>query len=52
MRKVLFNLYLDPDEFDFIAMKSAKTGKPRAAIVRDLVKQYRKEEQKKERKEE
>jgi len=40
MRKTMLNLYLDQDQFNFIAKRSAETGRSRAAIVRELVKQY------------
>jgi predicted DNA-binding protein len=37
MSKVLFQLYIDPDQQDYIAKESEKTGRSRAAIVRDLI---------------
>jgi hypothetical protein len=41
MRKILFNLYLDSKDFDFITQKAEETGRSKSAIVRGLVMQYR-----------
>jgi hypothetical protein len=46
MRKILFNLYLDQEDFDFLVQKANSTGRSRSALVRSLVKLYRKEDRK------
>lgn len=38
MPKVLFQLYLDVEQFEYIKRLSEETDRPRAAIVRDMVK--------------
>ncbi len=46
MPKVLFQLYLDIDQFKYIQKKSEKTKLSRAAIVREWVEKGMKEEEK------
>ena len=45
MRKVLFQLYVDAEQLDYIAKKSEETGRARAAIVRDWIDAQMKEDQ-------
>ena len=42
MPKVLFQMYIDKKQIDFIAKESYDTGKSRARIVRDAIDDYRK----------
>lgn len=44
MPKVLFQLYIDVKQFEYIKKLSEKTGRSRAAIVRDLIKKEMKKE--------
>lgn len=44
MPKVLFQLYIDTTQFDYIKKKSKETGRARAALVREMIDEYRKEE--------
>ena len=41
MRKELFNLYLDQEDFDFITKISKETGLSKSFIVRRLVTKWR-----------
>ena len=47
MKKTLFQLYLDPDQQDYITKESEKTGRSRAAIVRNLIKKEMEKRRKK-----
>lgn len=38
MPKVLFQLYIDVEQFNYIYKLAEETGRSRAAIVRDLIK--------------
>ncbi len=38
MPKVLFQLYIDVKQFNYICKLAEETGRSRAAIVRDLIK--------------
>jgi predicted DNA-binding protein len=49
MPKVLFQLYIDVKQFEYIKKLSEETGRSRAAIVRDLIKKEMKKEMEKER---
>jgi len=49
MPKVLFQLYIDVRQFEYIKKLSEETGRSRAAIVRDLIKKEMKKEMEKER---
>jgi predicted DNA-binding protein len=44
MPKVLFQLYIDVRQFEYIKKLSEETGRSRAAIVRDLIKKEMKKE--------
>ena len=44
MPKVLFQLYIDVKQFEYIKKLSEETGRSRAAIVRDLIKKEMKKE--------
>jgi len=44
MPKVLFQLYIDVEQFNYIDQKSKQTGHSRAALVREMIDYYRKEE--------
>ena len=48
MPKVLFQLYIDVEQFEYIKEKAEETGRSRAAIVRDLIKKQIKEDEKNE----
>lgn len=37
MAKSLFQLYIDPDQLEFVIQRSEKTGWSRAEVVRDLI---------------
>lgn len=37
MAKSLFQLYIDPDQLEFVIHQSEKTGWSRAEVVRDLI---------------
>ena len=43
MPKVLFQLYIDVKQFEFVKEESQKTGKSRAQIVREIIEKERKE---------
>ncbi len=47
MPKVLFQLYIDVKQFEYIKKLSEETGRSRAAIIRDLIQKQIKEEEKK-----
>ena len=42
MPKILFQLYIDIDQFDYVAEKAKKTDRSRASIVREAIEQMRK----------
>lgn len=42
MPKMLFQLYIDPSQYDYIVKKAREEGKSRAALVRDAIKEYKK----------
>jgi predicted DNA-binding protein len=44
MPKVLFQLYIDVKQFEYIKKLSEETGRSRAAIIRDLIKKEMKKE--------
>ena len=46
MPKVLFQLYIDVKQFEYIKKLSEETGRSRAAIVRDLIKKEMKKKKK------
>ena len=46
MPKVLFQLYIDVRQFEYIKKLSEETGRSRAAIVRDLIKKEMKKKKK------
>jgi hypothetical protein len=35
--KVLFQLYIDPEQLEYLIQQSAKTGQSRASLVRQLI---------------
>jgi hypothetical protein len=45
MPKVLFQLYIDVEQFQYVKDKAEEAGRSRAAIVRDLIKKQMKEEE-------
>ncbi len=45
MPKVLFQLYIDVEQFEYIKEKAEETGRSRAAIVRDLIQKQIKEDE-------
>jgi predicted DNA-binding protein len=46
MPKVLFQLYIDVKQFEYIKKLSEETGRSRAAIIRDLIKKEMKKKKK------
>lgn len=42
--KVLFQLYINVSQHKYISQKAEKSGRSRAAIVRDIIEKHRKEE--------
>ncbi len=44
MPKVLFQIYLDPVQYNYIKKKSEETGRSRAALTREMIDQFRKQE--------
>ena len=44
MPKMLFQLYIDVRQFEYIKKLSEETGRSRAAIVRDMIKKEMKKE--------
>lgn len=46
MPKVLFQLYIDVEQFNTIAQKAEETGRSRAAIVREWIDRGKQEEDK------
>ena len=47
MPKVLFQLYIDVDQYNYVARKSKETGRSRASIVRELIKESMKQKKEK-----
>ncbi len=42
MPKVLFQLYIDTAQYNYLAQKSKEDGRSRAAIVREAISEYKK----------
>lgn len=42
MPKVLFQLYIDTKQYDYIVQKAREEGRSRAALVREALDDYRK----------
>ena len=46
MPKILFQAYINIDQYNWIVEKSKKTGRSRASIVRDAIESYRESKEK------
>ncbi len=44
MNKILFQLYIEPEQYNYIKNKSEETGRSRAAITREIIDKFREEE--------
>jgi predicted DNA-binding protein len=42
MPKMLFQLYIDVRQFEYIKKLSEETGRSRASLVRDMIEHYKK----------
>ena len=47
MPKVLFPVYIELEQLNYIAKKSKETGRPKAAIVREWIEKCQQEEEEK-----